>query len=415
MESDHGSIEQEQVVLGHLMLNPNQLGKVSYLRPEHFSSSLHADLYGSICEQILADGSVNGGRLGRSVPQLDAVDGAKYLAHLVSVGSVVSVSGFAKEVVEAYKRRVLVEGVKDILDRVGTEDMDALYLDLARLCGSGESDHLRPVTGEMITRQIMEDMQKGNGGICYPTGLQPLDKKMAGGVYRGFSYCFAGKPKAGKTMMLCTLSQNLADAKVKHLYIAAEMGAKQIHQRMLGRKMGKNSVSFIVGKNDPDFVRGLIDVHKEQDDTLLYISRPCITLDELKHAVITNVLRHNITGFVLDYIQLVSGKPRGVNDSEWQYQIAQWIAEVCKKENIWAVYGAQINRDGNIRGSDGAIMAADQVYQINRLEEGGEYTNEAWLAMMASRYTMQADVGSEKKPALKIAKTGTHFETNQED
>ena len=107
---------------------------------------------------------------------------------------------------------------------------------------------------------------------------------------------------------------------------------------------------------------------------MLYEDAPGLTFDGLKDMVSRAVAKGKIKGYILDYWQLVGGKPKNKNTAEHLDEVAQWIADFARKHNIFAVVAAQINQEGNTRGGEGIRLAFDQVYQINR-EQGRE---EAW-------------------------------------
>ena len=89
--------------------------------------------------------------------------------------------------------------------------------------------------------------------------------------------------------------------------------------------------------------------------------------------------------------------------------MAQWLAEVCRKHKLWGVVMAQINQEGNTRGSEGIRLAFDQVYDLKPLGEdlGQPYR---WLEMMETRYTRWQNVGGESQAGLFMNDKGPYFE-----
>ena len=91
-----------------------------------------------------------------------------------------------------------------------------------------------------------------------------------------------------------------------------------------------------------------------------------------------------ITGIIFDYWQLVSGKDKRKSTAEHLDEVAQWIADYCRRGILWSIVMGQINQEGNTRGGEGMRLAFDQVYQIHRPDLG---KSETWIAMMETRYT----------------------------
>jgi hypothetical protein len=144
----------------------------------------------------------------------------------------------------------------------------------------------------------------------------------------------------------------------------------------------------------------------------IYLDAPAITFDRLKHAVVTAHMRHGIKGFILDYWQLVSGKDGRASEAYHLGEVAQWIAEICRKLDIWALVAAQINQDGNTRGGEGMRLAFDQVYHLQPVgQDGGDITLPGrWLEMMDTRYTQWANIGSPDMAGLMLNEKGLFFE-----
>jgi hypothetical protein len=123
------------------------------------------------------------------------------------------------------------------------------------------------------------------------------------------------------------------------------------------------------------------------------------------------VAKHRIKGVVMDYWQLVGGKANNENETYHLGRVAQWIADVCRKERIFALVAAQLNQEGNTRGGEGLKLACDMYFTLHREKD----QDGAWLEMEESRYTMYANVVSEYAPGLRMNKCGPHFEDERLD
>ena len=110
--------------------------------------------------------------------------------------------------------------------------------------------------------------------------------------------------------------------------------------------------------------------------------------------------------FRSDYFQLVGGVGARQSRVEFFDEVAQWIANICRQEKIWALVTAQINQDDNIRWGEGLRLAFDQVYHLQVCENDKEMF---FMEMMDTRYTPWCEVGNKDNPIIKMEKTGPFF------
>jgi replicative DNA helicase len=211
--------------------------------------------------------------------------------------------------------------------------------------------------------------------------------------------------------MLGTISRNLALAGVKHLFIAGEMSTDEIHQRVLSSIADVYPSAFRsdYGKSQ-DFQERIGAAAIRLKGNVLYRNAPGLTFDNLKRIATQAVGQRRIKGIILDYWQLVRGQGHGQSTADHLEAVAQWIADFGRKHKIWTVAAAQINQQGNTRGSEGIRLAFDQVYQLHRLADGSP---QFWLQMMDTRYTHWGNVGAKDCAGLIMQEKGPVFEDAQ--
>lgn len=289
---------------------------------------------------------------------------------------------------------------REIITAAESGDVDGL-MSLAKRIGQSRGSKL------LLASEVKDSMVKDltENKEPYSTGLKRLDSAMEGGMYEGKSYGFCARKKVGKTMLAATISHNLNEAGVKHLFICGEMSPGEIMQRMFCRVLHQPSRVF---RQQPQaMAERLSDL--PVNDNLIFSNAPGLTFDELKHILDGAVHGHNIKGFILDYWQLVGGKPKGKSTAEHQDEVAQWIADFSRKHKLFNVTFAQINQDGNTRGGEGIRLAFDQVYDI-RAPEDDPSISFRYLEMMETRYTEWMNVGTDTSPGYEIIKDGLYFE-----
>lgn len=400
------NLTAEQTLLGVLLLNnaavlhvPQNLGKHHFLHPTH------GEIFQKIREFFSENREANPITLKAEMTGLDGT----YLTRLMafSTGSVVPIADYCEVIHESWQKSAITNLCRDSLNAI---DADSATNVAAQLSSQIESIMEDAVSGKIRTDydigvSILEDMK--NDVIPTSTGISKLDITTGGGFFEKKLYGFAARKKVGKTVLAATFSHNFSQNSVKHLFICAEMSAKEIHQRILARLTDSYESAFRseYGKS-ASFRTKLATAITESKRCAFYEDRPGITFEELKQILPVYAVRHKIKGFILDYWQLVGGKPKNKSTAEHQDDVAQWLATFCRRHNVWGVVMAQINQEGNTRGGEGLRLAADQVYEIHREDLSMPNT---WIEMMETRYTPWANIGSKDVAGLMMEEKGPYF------
>lgn len=398
------NLEAEQALLGCLLMNNGAYTRVAaQLRPDMFASLEHQYVYEAI-SSALTNGTVANPITLKD--KLEAKVESAYLAELVGAGvSVVMPDEYAKQISEAHYKRQVLLAFHDIQQMTQSgESLDAIMARVGQVVAA--SDHMlarnRIRTRSQVIEEIIDDLNSDVASTS--TGFPRLDSAMGGGLYPGFMYGLCGRKKRGKTMLAGTISASLNARGHKHLYIACEMGRKQIEMRQLCHRLDMFSSAFRDGfAKRPDNLRKIADEATQGANNVHYWDAPGLSFSDLRQGLVSSIQKLVIEGFILDYIQLIGGKPHGKSTAEHMDEVAQWLAETCKKYNIWGIIVAQINQDGNTRGGEGLRLACEQSYEICKENDEDE---DAWLRMMDTRYTAWQDVGSKECRAYRIDPKG---------
>lgn len=392
----YSNLEHEQALLGLALMN-NQAALILPLASEDFYEPLHKEIW----REIL-DGGVTG-RIVSPVTLKDKVDN-KYLSSLISCAArATEGEHLAAKVKSAATRRKITETANYMLSASSNEEaMAAMVIamdDINRSALGSKIRTAREVSGNIL-HTLAEDPP------VYSTGLSRLDFAMGGGLMQGRMYAMPADSGHGKTLMATTISANLKAQDIPHLYICAEMGENETHQRIIAKDLGIDGRSFFdKSKRGDNFWSDLGHASSNEKECLIYYDDPFLTFEALKQVVATAVAKYQIKGFILDYWQLVGG---GEGDrADFLGRVAQWEAAACKRWKLWSLNTAQLNRDGDVLGSGGLKRACDQVFNIVRPELTEPY---AYLEMKKSRYTKTMHVGNAASPAFKINEKGGYFE-----
>jgi hypothetical protein len=97
---------------------------------------------------------------------------------------------------------------------------------------------------------------------------------------------------------------------------------------MLARRIGSYQSAFCTdyGKS-ADFRNRLAQAVISSKRRIVFEDRPGISLADLQQIIVSHVMRSGIQGFILDYWQLVGGKPKNKStQSTWTRWRSGWLA-----------------------------------------------------------------------------------------
>lgn len=401
------NLEAEMQIIGTLLRYPEASSRALRLSAEHFHHPELAEIFQEIRKIMQSGESWN-------LVTFNSKTSGKYQKTIVSCGSyeVLNIEDVVAFVIELANRRFLIKAANDQLiaaeNGASSQEIAAIARKSSdRVAGEVSSDFK---TGRQLVYEIMGELEKDVKPI--PTGIALLDNAMNGGMFPGEMYGLGGRKKTGKTMFAGTLSYNLSKRGVQHLYVAAEMGGRQIHKRVLARHLNVFPSAYKSGyAKRPEIFSEISYAAQEMPDAVYYCNAPGITLDRLKQVITAAVFKHNIEGVIIDYWQLIGGRGK-LGQTEHLDTVAQSIADICKQFNIWNWTLSQINQDGNTRGGEGIRNACDMMFEMHREDKTKPYV---WMEMMETRNTDWCNVGDADNPDLIIDAKGPFIRQIQEN
>lgn len=408
------SQDAEAHILGALMADNGLVERLHFLREKHFKAPVHQRIF-KIIERETREGRLASPITLRTIfendPDLSQAGAGKYLVDCLKLAAV-NPFETARYLAELSHRRELVEFCDELKNSLhsgnatATDNAFSIIEKCERLI-DGEID-FKLRNGEEVCQSIIDDLKNDIKPIS--TGMAYLDDAMDGGLYPSKSYGFAARKKVGKTILAGTLSYNLAQSGQKHLFICGEMSPEEIHQRTLARVGQFYPSAFRGGYSKSDnFNKQMMEAVNWKQKNILYSNSPGLTFEKLRRVVLRAIIQHRVTGFILDYWQLVGGKEARKSTAEHLDEVSQWIADICRKHRVWSITMAQINQEGNTRGGEGMRLAFDQVYQIHR-PSSDEKSPYVWIEMLDTRYTKWMNIGSDDLQKIKLNEKGPYFE-----
>jgi replicative DNA helicase len=196
-------LDAEAAVLSAVILDEGALAKVSELRPEHFYSEAHRQIF-QACAALAADSkpvdAVTVATWLRERGRLEQAGGLPYLSQVLNAApAVANVASYGEVVRRCAHRRRLVEQLEVALARARDgDDVGEIHL--------GAEDAARPTSPlDVLARWRKE------GPLAHEsTGLAQIDDLTGGGPVYGTRWYLAGAPDAGKTALLAQIAHTWA-------------------------------------------------------------------------------------------------------------------------------------------------------------------------------------------------------------
>lgn len=400
------NIEAEQGVLGCLFYKNELFYDVAeIITAEDFADPVHGEIFLEIRKKIEAGTIATPVTISNAVAARISIQ-PDYIADIAaSILTPINVYDYARQVHELSEKRRLLAVMEQTRIEAAISTPDEMAAKL--FAAANKTGRTEVKTTRQVSEAAILSLQTPR--ISHLTGLDRLDDAMGGGIKGGYLYGIGGAEKRGKTTLGHSISYNLNEQGVKHAYIALEMGSEQIQKRNLARKLGINSIVFDKTKPDAEILKRAARAAITVPDNTLYLDLPGAHWDTIRLQIQKLVWQGRVSGYILDYWQLVRGGVKGQSNADFLFEVAQWLAAFGRKHGVWCILLAQINREGRVFGSAGLEKACDQLYVIDLCEGEGNKT-ELWINLTHSRYTPPTCLGGPSEPGFIIDYTsGPHI------
>lgn len=412
------SLEAEAGLLGAILMNNRAYGYVSdYLRPEHFTDRIHAEVYATAAAVIEQGRAASPVTLASSLPRdLQPPEGMKWGAYLTSLASaavtVINAGDYGRLIHDLFLRRELINigsiMVNDAYD--GAADLKALqhierseerlFALTAHETGGGMVD-LDTAAGGAI--DIADEAHKRGGKLVgVTTGLSKLDG-MLGGLHKSDLLILAGRPSMGKTGLGTAIAFNAArdfarseDPKIrgkKVAFFSLEMSREQLATRVLSHIAKLDSHSIRSGYLKQQEFELLIDARRELAEVPLKIDdTPAITLSGIRTRCRRLARKGGLGLIVIDYLQLLgsSGFGRPENRVQEISAITRGLKALAKDLDVPVLALSQLSRAVEQR--------ENKRPQLSDLRESGtiEQDSDAVIFVYREQYYIERDEPKQK-------------------
>lgn len=415
------SIEAEQAVLGAIIINNLAYHQVSgLLRPEHFYEPIHARTF-EACARLIGNG-----RMADHITlqaEMRAWAEANHMSELRSymgglagaAQPVITAREYAEVIVELAGRRALAQEAGDAAaaanDLTYVTSLPEQIANLRHRLDAIDHAYQHRDNWHSVADVLARAMHRSdNAAPAYSTGLSCIDASLAGGIAPGRVYGIEARPKGFKTGLLGTVALSLIRQDVPFLFLALEMGAERILERMVAAETGCNAIRFR-SRKDPVDCKSRFEVFLDAYGNRrgYWADEPGLSFARLRAIASDAVNKLGIRAMFLDYWQLVTGVARGQSSAEHLTEVAQWLAAFAARHDVAVVIASQTNRDGFGYGSDGLAKACDWLGRLHKVDQVDRSMGEfeaLWIEVVHNRDGSDGNLGSAEAPALRIDKLG---------
>jgi len=269
---------------------------------------------------------------------------------------------YVELMIEYRTRRKLIEVSKQVLALHDggdpTEDMLRLaHRGTLQAAEGSAGDPNPPTAHEILETALIRQLAALRGELSdevVPTGTS-LDRTLS--LRRG-DYCIiAGRPSMGKTQLALTIIRNIARSLGPTMFISAEMGPRQMGQRLASAEMDTDVTE--------DSIQRALAVWEDVPLRFDFKSR---SLSRILAAIRVAKQRHDIAAVAVDYIQRIrvsntDSRERGIAEASME------LANLAAELDILLICVSQLNRQCEQR-TDKRPMMSD-------LRESGQLEQDA--------------------------------------
>lgn len=358
------SLEAEQSLLGSLMLDNDQWGKISnQVVSNDFFNYAHRIIFSEMQRLLDINKPIDLITLSESLEtqgKLESLGGFGYLAELSkNVPSISNVIEYAKIVRERSVIRSMITTANEIADagyntqgRNSDELLDLAESLIFQITHNKSSRNLSPKSIDHILLETISRIEQACNNPRYSitgisSGYKDLDKK-TDGLHQSDLIIIAGRPSMGKTAFAMNLCEHISMAEEKPVLIfSLEMPGDQIVMRMLASLSRVDQIRIRTGQlsnEDRERVFSAIELLLEKRN--IYIDDSSyLTPSDIRGRSRRLFREHNgLSLIMIDYLQLMKVPALSSNRTLEISEISRSLKSLAKELKVPVIAISQLNR-----------------------------------------------------------------------
>lgn len=382
--------EAEESVLGAILLDKDAVSTVSQIiSPMDFYNQINGIIFDSMLSLYEQGKPIDILTLKAHLKKQknDTKIESSYLTELVNaVPTAANVEHYATLIKEASTKRSLIQTGSQMVEMAFMEDKE-----VGDLLNKAESSifaisqksslktfiPLKEALAESFDR-IDELHKKGVGFRGLRTGFVDLDN-MLSGMQPSNLIILAARPGQGKTAMAVNIAQNVAviDKKAVGIF-SLEMSKEELVDRLLVGQADVDAWRIKTGKlSETDFTKLSRAMGELADAPIFIDDTPGISMSEMRTKARRLQLEHNISLFIVDYLQLADPGRRYDNRVQEVSIVSQSLKNLARELKIPVLAVSQLSRAVEHRG--------EKKPQLADLRESGAIEQDADVVMFLYR------------------------------
>ncbi len=386
-------IDAEEAIIGSLLIDGTAIYRIAtFLSKPDFYHERNQWLYEACLALYERNEGINQITVAQELARqerLEAVGGAAFLSHLISVcPTPLDIEHYARIVYRLSVMRGLI-GAADQIARVGYEAGPDVDTSLNRAedilfrlrHGHGERDfvHIRQVLDKYFEAAPPEEEGRVREQVPYVlSNFVGLDEFL-GGFQRSDLIIVAGRPSMGKSSLALSVARNVAvEQKACVALFSLEMARDSIVLRFLASESGVNSRRVRLGLHTEDEERRIMEATGVLSESAIYIDdSPQLRVVEMRSKARRLYFERGVDLIIVDYLQLMGGEGRGENRVQEISYISRSLKALSRELNVPVIAVSQLSRAVEWRAS--------HIPQLADLRESGSIEQDADVVMFIYR------------------------------
>ena len=398
-----------RLVIASVLAMPKMYADLGFLEPDDFASAPHKAIWAAACRASRSTTAIDAESLLGIDPSLDAAN----LRAVAEAGGGNEASCMAAATRMSRRRRsnaaiaVMQQAIHTVRRAASNEAEDAdsswesVYTEAA-MEGMALARPQRIATAASVETRIRAATATTTQRMR--TGLERLDEFLGGGLRPGQMLAIGGHAKAGKTVLCATISANAERSGTRHCVVTTTGAAEYVERLKLSRRIGVNAMGL--DELTPEAAGRLADLPMF-DRSCEYYHYPSIGIGDLRAAMLQRRYSAGTRLFVVDRLQMISGRQRGEQAESHMNRACQMLQATAAEAGLALIVTVQIDEMARVEGYAGCIRQYADAFLVLNRDRG---MTQAYLETQASNLANEGDIGSVTSPSLRMDMTaGPHF------
>lgn len=239
---------------------------------------------------------------------------------------------------------------------------------------------LKEAYGELQNNILLNMDRDTNKPKGTPTGFPEIDSK--GGLNKEDLIVVGAETSQGKTSFATALALSAIQNGEDVAFYSMEMSPMQLAARISSMRSSISASKILYSKMSINELNHIDAMMEDVNLNLLHFDdRSTSSLDYITMSIRKLKIKYDISGAVVDYLQLINANDRGLNREQAIAKCARDLKNLAKELKIWIIAISQLSRNqqsplptlSRLRDSGEIEQAADLVVLIYRPQNGKNY------------------------------------------